>query len=78
METRNTKIERKVFDINTIVVMPSGKEFTMCGEVVNGVVKMDSVDIVFWQKENFELMNETVQESVKETAYAEFKRYNSH
>jgi hypothetical protein len=47
MKFSNSQVERITKDVSTITTLDDGKEFTLCGEIVNGEIDIDSVNIVF-------------------------------
>lgn len=53
MKTKDTNINRTTKDISTMVVLDDGKEFIMCGEIINSVLR-SYIAPVFHQNDEFE------------------------
>lgn len=73
MKVSNTKVERIVKDVSTIVTTGGGRNFTMCGEIVDGILSLKSVDAVFYEKDEFEMLNENLSLKIKMVAFEAMK-----
>jgi hypothetical protein len=57
-------VDRTVQDLSVGVKLDIGTEITMCGELIDGDLKKDSVAPVYFQKELFESLDEKVQHKI--------------
>lgn len=75
MKTENTHVSRIVKDISTLVTLEDGKEFTMCGEIVNNDIDIDSVGVVYYESSEFSKLDEELCNQIKQAAFIEFRRF---
>lgn len=74
MKFSNTQVERITKDVSTIVTLEDGKEFTMCGEIVNSEMDFQSVGVAFHELKEFNTLNEDLAYKIKVMAFNEMKR----
>lgn len=75
MKVSNSQVSRITKDVSTVVALDNGKEFTMCGEIVNGELDIDSVGVAYYESNDFDELSEVEAESVKKAAFNELKRF---
>jgi hypothetical protein len=75
MKTSNSQVSRIIKDVSTIVTLDNGNEFTMCGEIVNGELDIDSVGVTYYESNEFDKLSESDAVSIKLIAFNELKRF---
>jgi len=75
MKVSNSQVSRITKDVSTVVEDDNGKEFTMCGEIVNGELDIDSVGVTYYESNEFDKLSEVEVQSFKLAAFNEFKRF---
>jgi hypothetical protein len=74
MKASNSQVERITKLVSTVVEDDKGKAFTMCGEIVDSVIDIDSVGVAYYESKEFDKLSEVEAQSFKLAAFYEFKR----
>jgi len=75
METSNTEVFRTTKNISTLVTLSDGKEFIMCGEIINDEIDIKSIGVTYYQSKEFDKLSEEDAEKVKSATLKEFRRF---
>jgi hypothetical protein len=75
MKAKNSRVERITKDVSTVVTLESGKEFTICGEIIDKVLDFQSVDVAFYQAKEFRELTDEDTYRIKVAAFYELQRF---
>lgn len=75
MKVSNSQVSRITKDVSTVVEDDNGKEFTMCGEIINGELDLDSIGVAYYESREFDKLSEVEAQSFKIAAFNELKRF---
>lgn len=75
MKVSNSQVSRITKDVSTVVEDDNGKEFTMCGEIINGELDLDSIRVAYYESREFDKLSEVEAQSFKIAAFNELKRF---
>ena len=75
MKVSNSQVTRIAKDVSTVVEDDNGKEFTMCGEIINGELDFDSIRVAYYESREFDKLSEVEEQSFKIAAFNELKRF---
>ena len=75
MKVSNSQVSRITKDVSTVVEDNNGKQYTMCCEIINGELDLDSVGVTYYESKEFDKLSEVEAQSFKLAAFNEFKRF---
>ncbi len=73
MKAKDSCITSITKDCETVIIIDEQTEFTICGEVVNDELMIDSIGVVYYQSKKFNALDDNVIEEIKKIAAASFK-----